>query len=122
MCPGAYGNIDHLVFRNDGAVFLLETKSHRGRIEARNGQLLRDGKPFEKDFILQVQRNVAHVREDLRARYGLTPWIHTALVFTNAYVQAHCKVGHVDVINIRYLERWMAKAPRATGTGEKTVG
>jgi len=108
--PGAYGNIDHLVFRNDGAVFLIETKSHRGGIEERNGKLLVSGKPPEKDFIVQVQRNVAHVREDLRARYGLAPWIQAALVFTNARVPLHCKIGHVDVIYISYLERWMGKA------------
>jgi len=107
-----YGNIDHLVHRKDGAVFVLETKSHRGgKIEARNGQLLRDGKLLQKDSVAQVQRNVAHVKDDLRARYGLTPWIHAAVVFTNAFVEPHCEVGHVEVINISYLERWMAKKP-----------
>ena len=107
---GPSGNIDHLVVRNDGAVFLIETKSHRGRITEQNGQLLLNGKLTEKDFIAQVQRNVAWAREHLRARFGVTPWIQAALVFTNAYVPSHCKLREVDVINVSYLERWMAKA------------
>jgi hypothetical protein len=105
------GDIDHLVVRKDGAVFLLETKSHVGRIEARNGHLFAGRKTVREGFHFAGQRNVAHARDDLRARYGLTPWVHAAVVFTNAFVEPHSKEGHVDIINISYLERWMGEKP-----------
>jgi hypothetical protein len=108
--PGAYGNIDHLVFRKDGAVFLIETKSHRGRVSAQNGELLVNGKRPEKNFISIINRNAAGLSEELHARLGVTPWVHSAIVFTNAYVERHCKIGHVTVMNARYLQKWMAGA------------
>jgi len=110
--PGACGNIDHLVFRKDGAVFLLETKSHSGRVTARNGQLLVNGKLPEKNFISIINVNAAAKSEELRARFGVTPWVHAAIVFTNAYVEPDCKLGHVTVMNARFLQRWMAGAAR----------
>ncbi len=57
------GNIDHLAFRKDGAVFLIETKSHHGNIAQKDGQLCRNGQPLEKKFIGQAHRNVFWLKE-----------------------------------------------------------
>jgi hypothetical protein len=117
--PGA-GNFDHVVFRNDGAVFLIETKSHSGKITIRNGQLLRDGRPLEKNFIHQTLDNVTRLKQVIAHQYGFTPsWIHAAIVFTNARVPLHCELSGVAIIRPIYLERWMGKQPGDMPTAQK---
>jgi hypothetical protein len=111
-----WGNIDHLVFRRDGAVFLIETKSHSGRITKLDGQLRRNGQFLEKDFIKQTLDNVSWLKKFLKGRAGFEPWIHAAVVFTDAHVEKHLTLNHVDVFNASFLTRWLERArgdPRA---------
>ncbi len=111
------GNIDHLVFRGDGAVFLIETKSHSGWITRQDDELRRNGQPLEKDFIRQTLDNVSWLKNCLKARTGFEPWIEAAIVFTDAHVEKHLSLKNVDVINARYLARWLERArgnPRAS--------
>ncbi len=105
-----WGNIDHLVFRRDGAVFLIETKSHSGRITKQDGQLRRNGQLLEKDFINQTLNNVSRLKKFLKARAGFEPWIHAAIVFTDAHVEKHLALNHVDVFNASFLTRWLERA------------
>jgi hypothetical protein len=112
-----YGNIDHLVFRGDGAIFLIETKSHSGWITRHDEDLRRNGQSLEKDFIRQTLDNVSWLKKTLKARAGFEPWIHAAVVFTDAHVEKHLRLKHVDVFNARYLTRWLERAqgnPRAS--------
>ena len=104
-----FGNIDHLVFRNDGAVFLVETKSHKGTVDETRALT----------FIPQTHRKVFWLRDRLKARLGFQAWIEAAIVFPNAHVTVRRKLRGVDVVSAHYLERWMAKAsgqPRAART------
>src|ERR1051325_1188414 len=71
-----YGNIEHLVIREDGAVFLIETRLHRGFITHRKGELLVDGSPFEADFIRQTTTNAFVLRDLLADGLGISPFIH----------------------------------------------
>ena len=104
------GDIDHLAFRKDGAVFLIETKSHHGKITQQDGQLRRDGQPLEKNFIGQAHRNVYWLKEFLKARSGFEPkWIHAAIVFSNAYVEKHLEIKGVAVMNARFLSEWIRR-------------
>jgi hypothetical protein len=112
-----HGNIDHLVFRRDGAVFLIETKSHSGWITRHDDELRRNGQSLEKDFIQQTLDNVAWLKKNLKARAGFEPWIHAAIVFSNAHVEKHLKLKNVDVFNAPYLTQWLERAhgnPRAS--------
>jgi Nuclease-related domain len=105
-----FGNIDHLVFRSDGAIFLIETKSHHGTVTVQNGELRRDGLPFEKNFVNQTLDNATWLKRFLKTQYRVQqPWIHAAVVFTDAYVPRHCELHNVAIIHRTYLERWMAK-------------
>jgi Nuclease-related domain len=111
------GNIDHLVFRGDGAIFLIETKSHSGWITRRDEELRRNGQPLEKDFVRQTLNNVAWLKNFLKDRVGFEPWIHAAIVFTDAHVEKHLNLKQVDVFNARYLARWLERTcgdPRAS--------
>jgi Nuclease-related domain len=111
------GNIDHLVFRGDGAIFLIETKSHSGWITRQDDELRRNGQPLEKDFVRQTLDNVSWLKNFLKARAGFEPWIHAAIVFTDAHVEKHLTLKKVEVFNARYLTRWLERAggnPRAS--------
>lgn len=105
-----YGNIEHLVIREDGAVFLIETKPHRGFITQQNGLLLVDGCAFESDFIRQTTTNAFVLRDLLTDGLGISPFIHAAIVFPNASVGVEKAIYGVDVIEGGQLAPWMAKA------------
>jgi hypothetical protein len=104
------GNIDHLVFRQDGAVFLIETKSHRGTVSEEGGELRLNGGHFEKDLLKQTHGNVFWLRNFLEPRLSLQPWITAAMVFPSAFVTVRRTLRGVDVINAGFLEKWMARA------------
>lgn len=106
------GNLDHLVFRKDGAVFLIETKSHNGNIAQHDGQLRRNGRPLEKNFIAQAHGNIFWLKKFLQARAGFEPlWIHAAIVFSNAYVEKHLEIKSVAVMNAAFLSEWIKRQP-----------
>jgi hypothetical protein len=105
-----YGNIEHLVVREDGAVFLIETRLHRGFITHRKGELLVDGCPFEADFIRQTTTNAFVLRDLLADGLGISPFIHAAIVFPNAAVKVEKAIYGVDVIEADELGPWMGKA------------
>jgi hypothetical protein len=107
-----YGNIDHLAFRKDGAIFLIETKSHHGNIAQQNGELCRNGRQLEKNFIGQTHRNVYWLKEFLKTRLGFEPqWVHAVIVFSNAYVEKHLEIKGVAVINVSFLSEWIRRQP-----------
>jgi Nuclease-related domain len=104
-----FGKIDHLVFRDDGALFVIETKSHRGQVTIDRNELRRDGQPFETNFIKHILNIVSSVKKSVALNFGFTPtWVHAAIVFTDARVPSHCALFNVAVIQPGYLESWMA--------------
>jgi hypothetical protein len=105
------GNIDHVAFRKDGAVFLIETKSHHGKITQQGGQLRRNGQPLEKDFIGQTHKNIFRLKEFLKARWGFEPWVPAVIVFSNGHVEKHLKIKEVAVINVSFLTHWIQRQP-----------
>jgi hypothetical protein len=112
-----HGNIDHLVFRGDGAIFLIATKPLSGWITRHGDELRRNGQALEEDFIRQTLEHVSWLKKILKARTGFEPWIHAAVVFTNAHVEKHLNLKKVDVFNARDLTRWLERArgnPRAS--------
>jgi hypothetical protein len=118
--PAARGNIDHLLFRNDGAIFVIETKSHRGDVTVEHCELQRDHRSFEKDFIHQTLDNAAWVRKSIADHLGFEPrWVHGAIVFTKAHVPLHCQLSHVHILRPGYLERWLAKQPGDSEAAQK---
>ena len=83
-----YGNIDHLVINRHGKIFLIETKSHRGKVTYDGKHLCLNGKPFRKNPIAQVARNIKWLRTTIENTCGPTPWITGIIVFTNASIYA----------------------------------
>ncbi len=99
----AYGNIDHLVIASNGAVFMIETKSHRGKVTVQENVLLVNGRAPEKDFIAQSLRNSFWLRDQIEPYAGKKPWVTAVLVFTNGFVQVRGPVKGVIVTNKKYL-------------------
>ena len=98
-----HGNIDHVVISEMGGVFLVETKSHGGRVTAKDGRLLLNGHVPEKDFIAQTLQNTYWLREKVKAVTGVEAWINPILVFTNAFVDRMEPIKGIRVVNKRYF-------------------
>lgn len=99
-----FGNIDHVVISQTGAVMLLETKSHHGTVTVHNEQLLLNGRFPEKDFIAQALKNTYWLKECIDHQVGFEVWITPLIVFTNAFVAWGIPpVKNVKVVNQRYL-------------------
>ena len=107
------GNIDHIVIKKSGGVFLLETKAHGGRVEIMDDQLLVNGKAPEKDFVRQTLRNTYWLRDEVEAATGIKTRIIPVIVFTNAFVRPGKPVKGITVINKKYLEKFLEQ-PRGT--------
>ena len=104
-----FGNIDHLVFRDDGALFVIKTRSHQGQVTIDRNELRRNGQPFETNFVKHILGIVSSVKKSIAVNFGFTPtWVHAAIVFTEARVPSHCALSNVAVIQPGSLEPWMA--------------
>lgn len=98
-----YGNIDHLVIRPDRTIFLIETKSHRGRVTWNGRQLLLNSRPFRSNYLCQVNRGIRWLRRVCESLFGVSPWIVAVLVFASAEVRIKCAVKRVNVMKLGWL-------------------
>ncbi|MDL1971046.1 MAG: NERD domain-containing protein [Candidatus Desulfofervidaceae bacterium] len=101
--PSPYGNIDHIVASKNHGIFLLETKSHYGKITTNGKDLLRDGQKFEKDFISQILKNTFWLRDEIKKKLGISVFINPILVFTSAFVAVKAPISGVTAVNKKYL-------------------
>jgi Holliday junction resolvase-like predicted endonuclease len=106
-----YGNIDHVLVGDDG-IFVIETKSHRGRVSAQGSTLLIDEKPTEKDFIGQTLGNALWLRDMLKEKTGNDYFVHALLVFTRAFVPRLGPIKGVHVMNVKFLPERIERLKR----------
>lgn len=106
-----YGNIDHVVINKRKALFLLETKSHRGEVTYNGTALLIDGRPAEKDFISQSLKNTYWLRDKVKEQIGLTLFVKPIIVFTNAFVKVPQAIKGISIINKKYLIKTLTATP-----------
>lgn len=94
-----YGNIDHLVIRvADRQVYLIETKSYRGRITAIGGRLLLNGRPLKRNPICQIQGSTRYLRGVLG-----NPWLVAILVMPFADIRAGAVIKRVNIASLRSM-------------------
>lgn len=98
-----YGNIDHAVISKNGCLFLIETKSHHGKVVIENNTLYLNGHLTEKDFIAQTLKNAYWLRDRITEIVGIKVWVYPIIVFTNAFVPFTNPVKGIKVINQKYL-------------------
>jgi len=111
-----YGNVDHIVIGKNNGIFLIETKSHHGKVEIIGNDLLVNGKPPEKNFIGQTLKNTYWLKERVGNIIGSQPWITPILVFTNAFVPYSQPIKNIHVINKRYLVSTVTKIGKRDAT------
>lgn len=101
-------NIDHVAV-GPGGVFVIETKSHGGKVTNNGNQLLLNGSTPEKDFINQTWSQTYHIKNLLKERLGKEIPVNPVLCFTNAFVQVRGTVKGVSVVNGGYLNTHIAR-------------
>lgn len=99
-------NIDHVVLGPNG-IFLVETKSQKGKITQEHGVLLRNGRKFFKDFLNQCWSQTYSLRDHLGAERlgGLS--IKPILCFSRGFVEIRGPVRGTQVLNIRFLRPYI---------------
>ncbi|CAA9458762.1 MAG: hypothetical protein AVDCRST_MAG25-448 [uncultured Rubrobacteraceae bacterium] len=90
------GNVDHVVL-GEGGFFAIETKSHAGHVTIRGGTLLRNGRPFEKDFVKQAWSGCYGLREIVGAE------VAPLLLFTDAFVEGRITARGVRVLPLKWM-------------------
>lgn len=95
-----YGNIDHLVIRDDGRIFLIETKPHRGTVTFDGKRLLVNGRPFKRNPICQMNRTIRWLRQFTCGMWCDNPWFVAVLVFPKAAFQEPKIIKHVNIMEI----------------------
>ena len=113
--PSPNGNIDHIVIARHGGVFLIETKSTKGRVEASGNQLLINGNPILRDPIQQVLRNTMWFKEKIGEILGEQPYITAVLLFTEAFVAAKKPIRGVLISRPQFLFRVLNSPPASSG-------
>ena len=98
-----YGNIDHVIIKKDAGVFLIETKSHYGKISFSNNSILINNHPTEKDFITQTITNAYWLRNTINPIVKRNVWIFPVIVFTNAFVPFTPPIKGIHIVNVKYL-------------------
>ena len=101
-------NIDHLIIGPAG-VFVIETKSHKGKITSEGDSLFLNGKPPVKNFTNQVWSQTFHVKNLLKQRTGNDWLVKPILCFSNAFVEVRETVKGVTVINIGYVNTFISR-------------
>lgn len=114
-----YGNIDHIVIARTGAICLLETKAHRGRVDLKGSSLLINGRNPEKDFILQALRNATWLSKLLSGLVGSKVWITPIIVFSNAFVPRHQAPKGVRIVNGKYLASELRAVCSRSSVGDR---
>jgi hypothetical protein len=111
-------NIDHVVI-GPGGIFLIETKSHRGRVDAQGDTLLLNGSPPQKDFLKQTWAQTFQLKDFLKKHTSKEWYVKPVLCFTQAYVNIRQPIKGIDVVNVGYLAKYLARQRHPLKTEEK---
>jgi hypothetical protein len=104
------GTTDYIVVGPKG-ILTIETKSHRGVVTNNGEKLLRDGHPFEKDFIKQAWEQSYFVRDLLAEKEVCALRTQPVIVFTDADVQVKERVRGVQIIGSKDLHAFLEGLP-----------
>ncbi len=109
--PSASGNIDHLIIAKHGGIFVIETKSTKGRVTVSGEQLLLDDERMPGNPIAQTLRNTFWLKEQILHILDLKTYVTAVLLFTNAYVSARKPVKGVCIARPMFLHKVLSTPP-----------
>ncbi|PKO00555.1 MAG: hypothetical protein CVU42_03160 [Chloroflexi bacterium HGW-Chloroflexi-4] len=114
-----YGNIDHVIIKRDAGIFLIETKSHYGKVTVQDNTIYINEHLPEKDFISQTMKNTYWLRDRLKECIGFDVWVHPIIVFTNAFVSPIAPIKGINIVNIKFLIKTMERDSRINSTNDE---
>lgn len=101
------GNIDKIIVGPTG-VWIIEVKSHKGNITFNDNLLLKNGKPFEKDFLKQAYAEAKTFEELLKAKLNLVINVQPVIVFSDK--SANVKLGLKKYCGVFVIQKsWLKK-------------
>jgi len=104
------GTIGRILIGPKG-IFTLETRCHTGEVTFDGNQLLRNGRPFGKDWIRRAWAQCFLVR-GLLAEWGITtPLPEPVILFANAHVKVQGKARGVEIAGLRSLPKILDPLP-----------
>lgn len=92
---GNKGDMDFVVIGPTG-VWVIEVKSHKGRIRVENNRLLRDNRPFDKDFLRQVWGASYALKDTLKKGIAKSLHIQPVVVFSSPYAKLGIEWNRAD--------------------------
>jgi hypothetical protein len=87
----------------------VETKSHKGKIDAQGDTLLLDGVQPPKNFLNQTWSQTYQLRDFLKRQTSREWAVKPILCFTRAFVIVRMPVKGITVVNIKYLTTYLSK-------------
>jgi hypothetical protein len=87
----------------------METKSHKGKVDAQGDTLLLNGKQPPKNFLNQTWSQTYQLKAFLKKQTSKEWNVKPILCFTRASVSVRQPVKGIGVVNNRYLVTYLAK-------------
>ena len=101
-------NIDHVVV-GPGGIFLVETKSHSGNVDAKGDTLLLNGAQPPKNFLNQTWSQTYQLKDFFKKKTSKEWTVKPILCFTRAFVKVRQPVKGIAVVNKKYLTTYLSK-------------
>jgi hypothetical protein len=107
LVVGNKGNIDHVIVGPTG-IWVIETKSHNGKITFDGRELKRDGRSLEKDFLGQAMAEAYAVKDILKKELQMQFDTQPIIIFAGNDVDVRFglnKIKGVYVVGPTWLDR-----------------
>lgn len=111
VITGSTGNVDEVIVGPTG-VWVIEVKSHNGKITFDGKELIRNGKPFEKKFLGQTWFEMCEIKDLLKRELRQDFFVQPVLCFAGKYTEVHfgfTPVKGVYVIGLDWLNRLVTR-------------
>jgi hypothetical protein len=108
-------NVDHIIV-GPGGIFLVETKSHSGNVDARGDTLLLNGTQPPKNFLNQTWSQTYQLKDFLKKQTSREWAVKPVLCFTRAFVKVRQPVKRIAVVNKGYLNKYLLQQQQNLNT------
>lgn len=102
--------IDHVVVGPTG-LCTLNLREDVGTVTDFRGDLLLDGKPFDRDLVGRAESDAAAVRRYLQSVYDRTFRVAPLLIFTRASLRVYHPIEGVAVLPLKWLPSALREGP-----------
>ena len=107
IVPGRIGNIDEVIVGPTG-IWVVEVKSHTGKITFDGRELRRDNELFEKDFLKQVWKEVYALGDILKNELKKDFFIQPVICFSDSDAELHFGLKPIKGVYVIGLD-WLKK-------------